>query len=132
MRFSKKITEFLKQPNFMVLGTFNPRGTIQMTPVWYMFDEAVFRFSTTTDRVKHRNLSKDPRVTFVIYDNQNPYRYVQIRGKITDSTKKGGHDFIDTLAKHYLEKDRYPFDLDRKLDRITYTITPKRSQAFGF
>ena len=132
MKFTKEIEKFLKGPNFLVLGTLNKSGTIQMSPVWYEFDGKVFRFSTVSARVKYNNLIRDARCTFVIYDNKNPYRYVQVQGKVSKFTRKGGHDFIDKLAKHYMGKDKYPYDPERKEERVTFTITPSHFFAFGF
>lgn len=118
----------------MVLGTYKEDGSIQMTPVWFEYDEKenVFRFSTTGNRVKYKNLTRDPRCTFVIYDLENPYQYIQVRGKVTDYTREGGHDFIDKLTKRYMGKDKYPGDPERKEDRVTFTITPEHYSTQGF
>jgi len=132
VNISKEIKAFLKKPNFMVLGTTNDDGSIQMSPVWYEYDNEVFLISTTTPRAKHKNLQNNPKITFVIYDNENPYRYISMRGTVDKGTKEGGHDMIDKLAKHYLGKDKYPWDPKREQDRITYTITPSYFHSFGF
>lgn len=132
MKFAKDVKTFLKEPNYMVLGTLRKDGSIQMTLVWFDYDGKNFSFSTTTDRVKHKNLSNDPRATFVICDRENPYRYVQVQGKVIQSTKVKGHDYIDMLAKKYMGRDTYPYDPHRMEDRITYTISPTRHSAVGF
>ncbi len=131
MKFTKAVRKFLEEPNFMVLGTLRKDGSMQMTIVWYEFDGKVFRISTTSSRVKYRNLLNDPRVTFVIYDRDNQYRYVQIRGKVKSHTKKGGHDFIDKLSWKYFKKKIYPNDPDRKEDRVTFTLTPESVSSMG-
>ncbi len=134
MEFPKNIEDFFSKPNFMTLSEFNLDGTIHSTIVWFEYDPENngFRFSTTGDRIKHRNLNKDPRCTFVIANLENMYQFVQVRGEVTDQTREGGHDFIDKLAKHYMGKDTYPFDPERKDDRVTFTITPKSFFTMGF
>lgn len=127
MNFPEKVKDFLKKPNYMILSEFNPDVTIHSTIVWYEYNprENVFRFSTTGDRIKYRNLSKNPKCTFLVITSGDMYKYVQVRGKVTDYTRDGGHDFIDKLTKRYLGKDKYPYDPERKEDRVTFTITPE-------
>ena len=134
MEFPEDVRKFLKEPNFMFLSEFSPDRTIHSTIVWYEFNskKGVFRFSTTGDRVKYRNLTKDPRCTFVIPNTKNMYQYVQVQGKVADYTRKNGHDFIDSEAKRYLNKDKYPYDPERKEDRVTFTIKPERLFTSGF
>lgn len=134
MEFPKSIKDFLKKPNFMILSELNSGGTIHSTIVWYEYDsdKNLFRFSTTSDRVKYKNLTKNSTCTFVIPNEDNMYQYVQVEGEVTSYTKKGGHDFIDKLTKHYMGKDKYPYDPERKEDRVTFTITPENFFAYGF
>lgn len=134
MNFPKDVTEFLLLPNFMILSDFNPDGTIHSTLVWYEYDpkEGKFRFNTTGERIKYRNLTKNPNCTFVIPNTKNMYQYVQVRGKVTAYTREGGHDFIDSEAKRYVGKDKYPYDPERKEDRVSFTITPESYFSVGF
>ena len=132
MKISKKLEKFLSQPNFMVMSTIKADGSIQSSVVWYEYAAGKFRVSVTTTRAKYKNIVKDKRVSLLIHDHENPYQYMQFSGEVSSKTKKGGHDFIDKLAKHYLNKDKYPFDPERKEDRVILTITPETSTQMGF
>lgn len=134
MRFPKDVVDFLKKPNYMFLSEHNPDGTIHSTIVWYEYGpkDNVFRFSTTSERVKYRNLAKDPNVTFIIVPEGNMYQYVQVRGKVTSSARKGAYGFIDSETKRYMGKNKYPYEPKRDKDRITYTITPESFFSVGF
>jgi len=70
------------------------------------------------------NLERDPRVTVVVYDEQNPYDYVEIRGTATGTTE-GSDAHIDRLAKKFLGLDDYPFHQPGE-QRISYLIEPTR------
>src|SRR5439155_6300823 len=94
---------------FAHLGTVMPDGSPHVTPMWFDFDGTHFRFNSARGRVKVRNLERSPRVAFSIMDPDNPYRYVSVRGRIVESTEQGADAHIDTLAKKYLGKDRYPW-----------------------
>jgi PPOX class probable F420-dependent enzyme len=122
---SSSVEEFLKKPNFLVLGTLRKDGSIQMTPVWFEYVDGVFRVSTTTERAKYKNIKRDNRVTFVIYDLENPYRYVQVQGEasITPDPK---HELIDHLSQRYRGETPYGGDPEHKEDRVIVTITPKK------
>jgi hypothetical protein len=134
MNFPPDIVAFLRKPNFMILSEHNTDGTIHSTIVWYEFDENnnTFRVSITSARKKYTNINKDPQVTFAIPNTENMYQYVAVSGKVTGQTREGGHDFIDSEAKRYMNKDKYPYDLKRKDDRVTITITPEKFFSVGF
>ena len=130
MDVSKEIQKFLEEPNLMILGTLRRDNTIQMTPVWFCFVNGIFEVSTTTQRVKYKNISLNPHVTFVIVDKNNPYRFVQTRG-IATITKEKAHELIDNLSKRYTGVTPYQGDPEHKEDRVIITITPERITGRG-
>lgn len=129
--FTPDVTAFLQQPRFMDLGTLRKDGSIQMSVVWYEFDGSVFKVSTTKQRAKYKNVTRDPRVTFIIINNENPYQFVQVEGTTT-VTEEGGHELIDHLSELYTGKTPYAGDPEHKEDRVVLTITPTRVVPHGF
>ena len=115
---------------FANLATINADGTPQVTPVWFDRDGRHLRINSAKGRVKDKNLRRTPSVALSIQDPDNPYRYVQIKGRVTSVTETGADAHIDALAKKYLGQDRYPY---RKADevRVTYVIAPDRVQTMG-
>lgn len=132
MEFPQNIKDFLREPNYLVFGTNGKSGYPQMTLVWFEFKDGLFRISTVTNRIKYKNVTRDPHVTMVIYDRGNPYRYVQIRGDVTDITREGAHDFIDHLSARYTGNAKYKADPQRKEDRVIISITPNSLYSVGF
>ena len=58
--------------------------------------------NTETGRQKFRNVERDPRVTVTVFDNANPYRYVEARGRVVETV--GGDEAranIDHLSEKY-------------------------------
>lgn len=131
VKFTKEIVEFLKEQNFMVISTLFSDGSIQSTIVWFKYESGKFLVSTTRERVKYRNLSRDPRTTCLIYDRNNSYRYVQIKGKVS-ITKAGGHKLIDDLSLRYVGRTPYHGDPQHKQNRVIITITPTKYFSVGF
>lgn len=47
--------DLLTRPLYGHLATLTASGDPQVTPIWYLRDGEVLRFTTTTDRQKYRN-----------------------------------------------------------------------------
>jgi PPOX class probable F420-dependent enzyme len=115
---------------FANLGTLNSDGSPQVTPVWVDYDGKHVRVNSARGRLKDRNIARDPRVSLSIQDPENPYRYLEIRGKVVEATEKGADDHINSLAKKYLGKDVYPFRQPGE-KRVIYKIEPHKFSAMG-
>jgi PPOX class probable F420-dependent enzyme len=80
--------------------------------------------------VKDQNLRRNPAVALSILDPDNPYRYLQVRGRVAEITEAGADAHIDSLAKKYLGQDKYPYRKPGEV-RVIYKITPDRVQTMG-
>jgi PPOX class probable F420-dependent enzyme len=115
---------------FANLATIMPDGSPQVTPVWFDYADGVVRVNTAKGRIKARNMREGAPVALSILDPDNPYRYVQIRGRVRRVTEQGAGAHIDSLAKKYLGKDKYPFARPGEV-RLMYEIEPRAVQAMG-
>jgi len=115
---------------FANLATLMPDGSPQVTPVWFDYVNGVIRVNTAKGRVKARNMEARPTVALAIMDPDNAYRYVQIRGKVRRHTEEGGVAHIDSLAKKYLGKDKYPW-LRQGEVRVIFEIEPVSASVMG-
>jgi PPOX class probable F420-dependent enzyme len=126
----EKYADLLKKKAFANLGTLNGDGSPQVTPVWVDYDGKHVRINSALGRVKYKNIRRDPRVSLAIQDPENPYRYMEIRGKVVEITQKGADDHINSLAKKYLGKDVYPFRKPGET-RVLYKIEPHKFSTMG-
>jgi PPOX class probable F420-dependent enzyme len=94
---------------FAELATVMPDGSPQVTPIWFDYVKDLLRFNTAEGRRKAANLQTNPKLALVIVDPTNPYRYLQIRGRVARITREGADAHIDGLAKRYLNVEKYPF-----------------------
>jgi PPOX class probable F420-dependent enzyme len=115
---------------FAHLATLMKDGSPQVTPVWLDFTDGMIRVNTARGRVKDRNLKVGSRVALSIADPDNPYRYVQIRGKVTKETEQGADAHIDSLAKKYMGVDSYPYRTAAE-KRVIYYIEPTSGQGMN-
>jgi PPOX class probable F420-dependent enzyme len=109
--------------NFASIATINPDGSPQTSVVWVTRDGDDLLFSTVIGRRKERNLRRDPRVSVTIFDQQEPYTYVEVRGSVT-LDPKGGRELIDALSNKYVGKD-YGDEPETNV-RVVIRLTPQK------
>ncbi|HEX6029970.1 MAG TPA: PPOX class F420-dependent oxidoreductase, partial [Tepidiformaceae bacterium] len=81
--------DILTGRNFAHLATLMPDGSPQSTPVWVDLEGDLVLVNTVEGRQKARNLDREPRVALSVSDSSNPYRYIQIRGRVVEKTHDG-------------------------------------------
>ena len=111
------------------LGLVLKDGTPQVTPMWFDYDGTHFIFNTARGRVKDRIMHRHPSVAFAIQDPQNPYRYVQVRGRVVEETEEGAYEQICKLNQKYQGNPNYPRNKGEQ--RVTYRILAERFTSMG-
>ncbi|MDX1620793.1 MAG: PPOX class F420-dependent oxidoreductase [Nitriliruptorales bacterium] len=112
------------------LASLGPDGEPQSHPVWYDFLDGRLLISTTKSRQKYRNVSRDPRVSVSITDPDDPYRYLEIRGRVESIDDDPEKKFIDSLAQKYLGEDEYP-QKQPDADRVVFKIDAEHTATMG-
>ncbi len=112
------------------IATLMPDGSPQVTPVWFDYTNGKIRINTARGRVKARNMKVGAKVAMAIVDPENPFRYIGIRGPVVAEDEKGADAHIDSLAKKYLNQDKYPFREPGQV-RVTYVIEPASVHTMG-
>jgi PPOX class probable F420-dependent enzyme len=130
MKFPETFRDLLTKKAFASLATVSVDGRPQVTPVWFDTDGDDIRINTARGRVKDRNLRRDGRVALSVMDPDQPYRYVQVQGRVVEVTEQGADAHIDALAKKYLGVDVYPNRRPGEV-RVIFRIRPERAQTMG-
>ena len=115
---------------FAHLATLMPDGSPQVTPVWFDYVGGAIRVNSARGRVKDRNMKEGAAVALSILDPDNPYRYLQVRGRVRKVTEAGAATHIDSLAKKYLGVDKYPYAQPGDV-RVIYEIEPTSVHSMG-
>jgi PPOX class probable F420-dependent enzyme len=100
--------ELLKAKNFCHVATLRADGTIHGVPVWADIQDGHPVVNSAEGRGWVRNLERDPRVTLTVQNSENPYEYLEVRGRVSELTRDGADQHIDSLAKKYMDLDEYP------------------------
>lgn len=115
---------------FANLATVMPDGSPQVTPIWFEYTGGKIRLNSARGRVKDKNMKVGARVALAITDPANPYRYIQVRGRVTHVTEDGAAAHIDSLTGKYMGQEKYPFH-QPGVARVIYEIEPQSCQAMG-
>lgn len=91
----------LEQPIYAHLGTIRPDDTVQVNPMWFEFVDGTLRFTHTTKRGKFRNLQHNPSMSLSIIDPENPFRYLEVRGRLVEVIPDPEGAFYVRLGRRY-------------------------------
>jgi len=123
--------KILEKKSFANLATLMPDGTPQVSPVWCEYDGTHVVINTARGRQKDKNMTRDPRVSISASDPDNPYHYVEIRGRVVEMTETGADAHIDKFAKKYLNVDSYPYRRGPEEVRVIIKIEPEHVHVMG-
>ena len=118
------VLELARGRNFAALTTLLPGGHPQTQVMWVDADERHLLINTEVHRQKFRNVERDPRVTVTIWDMEDPYRFVEVRGEVVEKVKgQEARDHIDDLSHKYRGK---PYQTQIQSERVVLRIAPSR------
>jgi PPOX class probable F420-dependent enzyme len=129
-RIEGRAEELLTAKNFAHVGTLRADGSVQVSPTWVDVQDGRPVVNTAEGRAWPRNLERDPRITLEVQNMENPYEYVEIRGRVAERTPEGADEHIDTLAKKYLGVDQYPYRQPGE-QRLIIRVEPEYVKVMG-
>jgi PPOX class probable F420-dependent enzyme len=119
-----RVLELARGQNFGALTTLLPDGHPQTQVMWVDADEQHLLLNTEVHRQKFRNVERDPRVTVTIWDMEDPYRFVEVRGEVVEKVMgQEAREHIDELSHRYRGK---PYQTQIQSERVVLRITPSR------
>ena len=129
MGLDNKTIQMASGPNYAALTTLFKNGVPQTHVMWVDTDGENILINTEIHRFKYKNILKDPRVTVTIWKHDNPFKFVEVRGKvIAEITGQEARDNIDKLSQKYWEKP-YPFPIQS--ERIVLVIKSNKEVMFN-
>ncbi len=129
-RIEGRAEELLKAKNFCHVSTLRSDGSVHTAPVWVDVQDGLPVLNTAEGRAWPKNLERDPRVTLTIQNLENPYEYLEIRGKVAERTHEGADAHIDAMAKKYMDADEYPLRQPGE-QRVIIRVEPEHVAVRG-
>lgn len=121
--------DLLERPIVVTLVTLMPDCQPQANPVWFSWDGTYIWVNSAKGRQKDKNMRRQPKVTILSVDPDNPYRYLEVRGEVVEITEEGAIDHINFLSNRYRgQPDYYATMPERrgKEQRVIYKIKPNK------
>ena len=124
------ITETVKRlaqgANFAALTTLGKDGQPSTQIMWIDADDEHMLINTEIHRAKFKNVQRDRRVAIAIWNAEDPYEYVEVRG-IVEATVHGdeARAHIDELSQKYRGE---PYAPRIRSERVILKIRPTRQR----
>lgn len=117
------------QPNLGVVAALRDDGTPHQTVVWIDWDGEHVVLNLTSARSKLGYLRRDPRVSILVLDRKDPFRWLRVEGDVVGITPEGAYEHIVRQAGVYLGKEEYPRRPGEQ--RILVRIAPRRVEPYN-
>jgi PPOX class probable F420-dependent enzyme len=130
VKIEGRAEELLRAKNFAHIATVRADGSVQVAPTWVDVQDGRPVVNSAEGRAWVRNLERDPRITLEVQNMENPYEYVEIRGRVAELTREGADEHIDSLAKKYLGEDKYPYRQEGE-HRVIIRVDPEHVHVQG-
>ncbi len=125
----RPVRTLAKDANYAALTTLSAKGRPMTHLMWVDCDDEHVLMNTEVHRAKYRNLQRDRRVSLVIWDDQNPYNYVEVRGEVVEQiTGLPARQHIDELSHKYTGG---PYANPIESERVILKILPSRQRSSG-
>ena len=123
------IKSLVKAPNFGTITTLMKDGSPATHVMWIDCDDEHMLINTEIHRAKYKNLQRDPRASVVVWDGSDPYRYVEVRGRVVDEVRgPEARKHIDELSQRY---DGKLYDDDSiTSERVILKISAERQRGY--
>ncbi len=129
----------LDRPVTVILGLTGPDGRIGMTPMWFDYEGDKVLVNTASHRPKCEWIRKNPKLTMLLVNPDNPYHWVQIKCTVESEERewdKGGERVTKQLDKIWTKYtgNPAPYGLrDPAIDekRVLFICKVDRIATFG-
>jgi|SRR5215471_4949082 len=126
-----ELADFLALPLVAVLATYRRDGGVLLSPVWHQWRDGGFDVLSAADDIKVRHLRRDPRASILVYDNEPPYRGVEIRTSAQLSEIDRTEVVLD-LAVCYLGREAGEAYAADSADSVLIRLEPGDVRAWDF
>jgi PPOX class probable F420-dependent enzyme len=118
-----RVRELAQQANFAAFTVLLRSGTPMTHVMWVDADDDHVLINTEVHRAKFKAVERDPRVTVMIWERDDPYSYAEVRGRVVETVRgPEAREHIDALSRKYRGRDYDPAII--KSERVILRIAP--------
>ena len=105
VQLSEKMQAFASEPLPALVGTVRRNGSVKLNPLWFEYIDGLFWINGGTNRGWFKHLERDPRMTVLLIDPKNMFRWAQIEARMINWEEDPGGDHINHLSHRYFGRD---------------------------
>ena len=121
----QKAVDLFSAKNLVFIATIMKDGSPHLSPVWANYENGYIMVNTAEERIKHKNVLRDPRVAISVVSKDNPLDMTTIRGVVEELIPDYEYKHADRLTQQYMNRDHYPFKRDDE-KRVILKIKPNK------
>ncbi len=97
----ERFHDLVQSTAFAFVSTLGPDGAPQVNPVWFLWDGERIQISLIEGKQKFRNLQRDPRIAIAIAHPSDPYRYLEVRGRVGRIERDVDNRVFEAISRKY-------------------------------
>jgi PPOX class probable F420-dependent enzyme len=128
----EELGDLLERPLVAILATYRANGEALLSPVWHEWRDGGFTVVVGIDDAKARHLRRDPRAGLAVFDQEPPYRGLELRGRAR-FVEEGVVEAQRRIASRYLGHERGTDYADSvAFDEVIVRLEPGIVRAWDF
>ncbi len=134
----EQVDAFLAKPRHAIIATGRADERFQLSPVWYVFEESQFYFSTLVRSAKCRHLREDPRIAICVDGAHPDARFVSLYGtaEILEEASPGRDELEWRILRRYHDSDeaarRYEAELAGDGASALVLVSPEQIMGWDY
>lgn len=122
LKLSPTMEAFTQEVFPAIIGTNRKDGSVEIVPVWFEQKDGSFWINGGTNRGWFKHLQRDPRITLLLIDPKEMFRWAQVEGRMINWEEDPGGEHINRLSHRYFGRDYQ----NSRTGRIKVQIEPLR------
>ncbi len=118
-----RILELAQKANFAAFTVLLRSGAPMTHVMWVDADDDHVLINTEVHRAKFKAVERDPRVTVMVWEKDDPYTFAEVRGRVVEKVRgPEARAHIDALSRKYRGRDYDPGRITS--ERVILRIAP--------
>jgi PPOX class probable F420-dependent enzyme len=128
-----ELASFLREPRMAHLATASKQGKPRVSPIWYVYEEGCFYFTTRLGRVKGNHIKRNPHVALSIATDERPYRAVCAFGQ-AQLVQKDRDKWLERISTRYGEREGREWlrEAVKQEGRVVFRLQPDRIISWDY
>ena len=128
-----ELIALLSEPRMAHLATSSSKGKPRVSPIWYIYDQGCFYFTTRLGRVKGVHIKQNPNIALSVATDERPYRAICAFGK-AQLVQKDRDKWLERISIRYGEEEGRSWlsEVVKQDGRVVFKLQPDRVLSWHY